>query len=347
MDAQLNDNSLNIFITPKDLASALKITVQGLHKFLKDNEIKTQVANARSHRITPATAREIILKKGLEYPKIRMNLHNLKGGVGKTTSVHTLATRAAAYGFKVLAIDLDQQANLTSSFGVVPDPRNQLTIEALFNNSRSNAASEVIIRLHDHLDLIPSNLSMANFDTKLTLDSTFNVTTALEEALQDVGNDYDLVIIDSPPALSKVTTMAHLYSDMVLIPIESEKFSLDGLEIIFGHLSVLKKKHRPEIATRIFINKYDNKPKIDYYIASEVAKNYGDFLCESVIPLTSGLKTSIAEGEVVWASSKRHNALPAFDNLFKEILNLEELWGRSVKKPTASRPMETHPNVQV
>jgi chromosome partitioning protein len=187
-------------------------------------------------------------------------------------------------------------------------------------------------------------MSMANFDTKLTLDTTFNAQTALKEFLDlvDADKNYDLIFIDSPPSLSKVTTMAHYFSDLILMPIEAEKFSLDGLEFIFHHLERIKKNH--ESSVRIFINKFDNKPRIDFAIAAEVSKNYGDYLCETVIPFTSGLKTSIAEGEVVWSSQKKHNALAAFDNLLREILDLNSVWGKANQK-LQSKPSE--PTIQL
>ena len=326
---------LNLYINPRDLSEVLGITVQGLHKFLKEKGIETRLDNSRSHRITPENARKILEAKGIKYPRRKINLHNLKGGVGKTTSAHALATRAATYGFRVLAIDLDQQANLTSSFGIQPDPKRKRTFEALYEiastGKKESTALDLVTKIDTHLHLIESNLSMANFDTKLTLDNTFSIQSAIKDsmALINADENYDLIFIDSPPALSKVTTMAHFYSDLILIPIESEKFSLDGLEIIFQHLERMKKTR--DLDTRIFINKYDNKPRIDFLIAGEVAKKYGENLCETVIPFTSGLKASIAEGESVWASQKKHNALAAFDNLLREILDLDNLWGKAKK----------------
>src|SRR4051794_6098628 len=115
-------DKIDLFLTPKDLAELFGITIQGAHKFLKDNKFPTVVQNSR-HKIYPELMRKIIEFKGIAIPQENIVIHIVKGGTGKTTIGHALASRASAYGFRVLMVDLDQQANLSKSFGVYSRPK--------------------------------------------------------------------------------------------------------------------------------------------------------------------------------------------------------------------------------
>jgi len=113
---------IDIFITPTEVADLLKVTVQGLYKQLKEQGITTVRENGR-HKIYPHEMRKLLEVKNLTIPREIVALHIVKGGVGKTTLVHGLGARSSAFGLKTLLIDLDQQANLTTSFGVYSHSR--------------------------------------------------------------------------------------------------------------------------------------------------------------------------------------------------------------------------------
>ncbi|MBK7845664.1 MAG: ParA family protein [Bdellovibrionales bacterium] len=321
---------MDLYLTPKELADILGITVQALHKFLKETEIQTRIGNSRFHRIEPSKISEILQLRGLSFPSMVIDLHNVKGGVGKTTCTHALATRAATYGARVLMIDLDQQANLTGSFGIHGNPREFPTIMDILDgsfNGKQISVKDAIINLIPNLHLIPSNLAMANLDTLLSLNNSINISSLFANMLKPVRQEYDFIFFDSPPSLSKLTSAAHIYSDLILMPVEPDKFSLDGLELNFEHIARLRKNFGARAVTKIFINKYDGRPKIDYLIASELAKtDYGKQLCESAVGFSSGLKASIAEGKTIWNTAKKHVALEHLDSLFLEITNLKEFW---------------------
>ena len=337
---------LELTVTPKDLADLLRITPQALHKFLKEHDIDTKVGNTRFHKIRPHQVRKIIEIRGLSYPNMVIDLHNVKGGVGKSTCTHALATRAAAWGAKVLMVDLDQQANLTSSFGIHGHPNQFPTIldihKGMFKG-REVQIRDAILELNDNLHLIPSNLGMANIDTIMSMDSELNVGAFFDLMFGTLRNEYDFIFFDSPPALSKLTTAAHLYSDLILMPVEPDKFSIDGLELNFETIFRLKQRFGTESETKIFINKYDARPKIDFLIASELAKtDYAENMCESAVRYASGLKAAIAEGKCVWNADKKNPALEDLNSLFLEISGLDEKWNSKAEtvdettRPTSS-----------
>ena len=115
----MNKNpKVDLFLSPKELSEAVGVTVQGLHKICKENKVATQEQGSRQHKIYPAEVERILQLRGIKKIKKKIAVHSLKGGVGKTTIVHALASRASQYGFRVLMIDLDKQSNLTNTFGL-------------------------------------------------------------------------------------------------------------------------------------------------------------------------------------------------------------------------------------
>lgn len=321
------EHKFDISISIKDFSNILGISVQAFHKYVKENGINTKSEDGKSHKVLPSIARQIAEKRGFKYPKKIINIHNIKGGVGKTTTVHALAIRAAALGMRVLVIDLDMQANLTRSFNVNTARRVHATmydvVKSFVDNS-NNITSPSIIHLNDYLHFIPSSLQLSHLDLFLIMNATkISIQNLFRSIFSPIENDYDLILIDSPPALSQITSAAHMYSDKVLMPIEMDLFSIDGIDYNIEHIEILNKNYGKNLEISIFVNKYDGRPKADMEIL-ELLKNsdYGKYLCESAISFTSGLRASLAEGKTVWESTRKHPALLGFESLLFEITGL-------------------------
>lgn len=329
---------IDLYISPKEFADLLGISVQALYKFCREKGIETKTDNGRSHRITPDQARQIAEMRGLAYPKLVINVHNVKGGVGKTTTVHVLSARAAMLGFKVLVVDLDQQGNCSRSFGVFGSPKDYKTMLDLYEDHKNNSkgslkAKDLIKELNPFLHLIPSNLSMANMDMVMTLDTSINAKEFFSDMLEDVAGDYDLIVLDSPPALSTLTASAHAFSDIVLLPINPDEYSVDAISLNFNHLQRLVRNQRLEIQPMIFVNKYDSRPKIDFKIVSEIHQgDFGQFMCEAAVRQTSTIKAEFEKGKTLWDLSKGSPALDDFNNLLLEVTHLKDLWAELSEK---------------
>src|ERR1700710_2534404 len=123
----MKQREVDLFLTPTELASVLNVSVQGLYKQLKELDIQTRNTKGK-HKIYPQEMRRFVELKGLSIPQEIIALHIVKGGVGKTTLVHSLAARSSVYGFRTLMVDLDQQANLTTSFGVYSESKKDPTL---------------------------------------------------------------------------------------------------------------------------------------------------------------------------------------------------------------------------
>lgn len=336
---------INLNISVKDFANSLGISVQAFHKYVKENNINTKSTDGKTHKITPELARQIATKRGVIYPNKIINVHNIKGGVGKTTTVHALAVRAAALGARVLVIDLDMQANLTRSFSVNTARKAHNTMFDVVKNyvdQNSNKVREAIIPLHENLHIIPSSLQIAHLDLFLIMNATkVAVQNLFKNIFAEIAGNYDFIFLDSPPALSQITSAAHMYANLVAMPIEMDLFSIDGIEYNIEHINILKQNYDKKLDISIFVNKYDGRPKADMEILETLkSSNYSSNLCESYISLSSGLRTNIAGGQTVWESTRKSPALTGFENLLFELTGLN-LKSDATKRFSQSSPAAT------
>lgn len=165
---------------------------------------------------------------------------NQKGGVGKTTTSHALSTRLCKLGFKVLAIDLDPQGNLSSAFGV--DNYNKPTIYNLMKNEVT--AKEVLQQAQNGVDVIPSNIMLAGCEQEL---SHTGKEHRLKECIEPIKNDYDFIIIDTPPSLGVLTVNAFTAASDILIPTTAGIFAATGINQLNITVTSVKKYCNPNV----------------------------------------------------------------------------------------------------
>ncbi len=142
-----------------------------------------------------------------------------KGGTGKTTTVRTLTDAFRRSGLRVLAIDLDPQGNLSDYFDIDPDATPTIG-EVLMGTAKAGDAI--------HSDVIPANLGLA--EAELVLGGKMGREMTLRKAIKGVGDAYDLVMIDCPPALGLLTVNALVAADRALISAEAQYFAMQGVE---------------------------------------------------------------------------------------------------------------------
>jgi chromosome partitioning protein len=311
-------------MTPKmlasDAASALNITLQAINKKLKHNHLSYEKSQNRIY-FDHNTSKEIF---NLKVKPSIFTTQVVKGGTGKTTLVANLAVRLNLYGLKVLCIDLDQQSNLTSYFNVNAE-NHPVLIDILHDKEKKKNVSilDYKLNLFPGLDILPSRIENAILDNYIMVHS-LPLDKTLKDIISPALDEYDVILIDCPPALGQTVATASLASDYVIAPANPERFCIDGLKISFEELENLGNKfhYKPEI--KIIVNKFDTRTNLSHEILQGLMKNevYGDCLFKSFIRYTQEFPNCAAKGISVFDALRPTAALEDIDLWAKEIIKM-------------------------
>ena len=198
-------------ITAKEVSEYLEISVQAIHQKIKSLQLKTHKSQNKTY-FDFETSKQIINHKFNKNPPIVISLSVVEGGVGKTTITEALAIKFSLYGLKTLCIDVDQQSNLTKGLQAETQAKNVPVMIDLVSGKIYDI-SKSILNIAPGLDLLPSRLDNVTLDGFLMLNRV-NPSTIFNLLLQDIANNYDIIIIDCPPTLGLTVCASILFSDL-------------------------------------------------------------------------------------------------------------------------------------
>lgn len=242
---------------------------------------------------------------------------NQKGGVAKTTTTVNLATAFAAVNKKILVIDLDPQGNSSTGFGISQQQRKNTIYQVLTNLIKLKDA--IISTDIPNLEIITSNtnLSAAELDLTKLEDREYILMKLLEE----IKILYDYIIIDCPPSLNLLTVNALVASDEVLIPMQCDFYSLEGLSHLLKTIEIVEKKLNPKIKIAgILFTMYDKRNRLTEQVEDDVRKCLGELVFKTVIPRNIKLSEAPSYGKPAIIYDYKCSGAVAYIELTKEIL---------------------------
>lgn len=243
---------------------------------------------------------------------------NQKGGVGKTTTAINLGAYLGYYGQRVLLVDIDPQANATSSLGIDKNTVRSGVYEVLI---RSAAVGPQI--LHNprlKLSLLPSTPSLAGAEVELVEINRREYR--LREALQNIRDRYDYILIDCPPSLGLLTVNGLVAgTNGVVIPVQCEYLALEGLGQLTNTINRVRTGLFPDLEVRgVVLTMYDGRTRLATDVVSEVRKFFPDQVFDAVIPRSIRLAEAPSYGIPISIYAPESPAAKAYAGLARELL---------------------------
>ena len=250
---------------------------------------------------------------------------NQKGGVGKTTTTVNLAAALAMGGLRVLVIDLDPQGNATTALGIDPS-KNDGIFDVLINDKKID---DLVLKVPGfaNLEAVAANSNLAGAEILLVpqVAREFRLKQSLEDFLQRKQNQnqrFDYVFIDCPPSLGLLTINALTAAQEVLVPIQCEYYSLEGLTLLMDTLNQVQKRLNPNILlSTIVLTMYDSRTRLSNDVAENVKKHFPSQLIDIPIPRAVRVSEAPSFGQTVMTYDAASPGAIAYLSIAREIAN--------------------------
>ena len=240
---------------------------------------------------------------------------NQKGGVGKTTTAVNLAAALGVLEKKILLIDADPQANATSGLGI---DEAQFSTYNLLEHS-ADARKCIQKTSSPNLDIIPSHIDLVAAEIELV--DRENREYMLKEALKQVRDDYDYIIIDCAPSLGLITINALTADESVLIPIQCEYFALEGLGKLLNTIKNVQKIHNKNLDIEgLLLTMYDSRLRLSNQVVEEVNSHFPEMVFETIISRNVRLSEAPSFGESILNYDAESKGAIQYLQLAEEIL---------------------------
>ncbi len=254
--------------------------------------------------------------------RIVVALANQKGGVGKSTTAINLAAALAFQDRRVLLLDLDPQGNASSGLGIERNAIEVSVYDVLLKEAGLNDAVEpTSVR---NLFVVPATIDLAGAEIELV--SMFSRETRLRTAIDDLDDEYDVVLIDCPPSLGLLTVNALAAAKEVMIPIQCEYYALEGLSQLLRNVDLVTSNLNPELKVGgVVLTMYDARTKLSKDVAEQVREYFGELAYKTVVPRSVRLSEAPSYGEPIEAFDPMSRGAIAYRHLGKEFLERHEL----------------------
>jgi len=244
---------------------------------------------------------------------------NQKGGCGKTTTAVNLACCLGVNQKKVLLVDLDPQAHATLGLGI----ERKITIYDTLSKITKQKASlnEIIVNIQENFDLAPSDIILSTLEQEMA--DEIGRESLLSDTFKDLKGDYDYILIDCPPNLGLLTVNAIRAADRVIIPVETSRFSLAGLDHLIEIIDLIRDRLFHPVEYQILVTIFDSRLRHSFKILEKIKENFKDKLFKTLIHTNVSLKEAQLSGSHILNYDKYSRGAKDYFSLAKELIAQE------------------------
>jgi len=246
---------------------------------------------------------------------------NQKGGVGKTTTAVNLSACLAFKGRKVLIIDVDPQGNTTSGLGIDKKNANKSIYDVLINDE--NMVDTIIDTQVANLKICPSNIQLAGAEVELV--SVISRETRMKDALKDIKDQYDYILIDCPPSLGLLTINSLTAADTILVPIQCEYYALEGLSHLMNTVKLVQRHLNSKLDIEgVVLTMFDSRTNLSIQVVDEVRKHFNNKVYRTVIPRNVKLSEAPSFGLPIILYDPKSKGAESYLDLAEEVIGYAE-----------------------